>query len=463
MKRVPVCFAIVLGLSLALWSCSELKKDLPSPVSGETDIHPAGWDQPASPDFHGAYLKARSYDTKECQPCHAARLNGGTSNTSCFKCHALYPHTAGWTQPASANFHGVFLKAMGYDARECQACHGAAYTGGASGVSCFGCHASYPHGAQWNTGGAAGSHGLYLKGKSWNDTECQACHGPDYAGGMSGVSCIACHDPYPHAVRFPSGRHTNYLYPNGYPLAVCRTCHGSDYAGGNTGVSCMQPGCHVDQNGVPKSPEACNTCHGIFRAPASDFLSSAPPKGVLGDTAQTYVGVGAHEKHLRTGTLGLPLKCQECHVVPATLTQPGHIDTKLPAEVVMQDTLAGLVTGNGAVHPVPSWNGIAFTCASTYCHGNWMLKKSTSAYPWIYNPTDSVMVGNMANAPVWTGGSAQAACGTCHGLPPQGHTAALGACVNCHSDVVDANMQIIDQSKHINGKIDVLTVELPMR
>src|SRR5512135_2432417 len=165
MKRTSLCLAIVLGLSLALWSCSELKKDLPSPVSGETTIHPEGWDQPASAEFHGAYLKDRRYDTKECQPCHAARLNGGTSKTSCFTCHALYPHTAGWKQTSSANFHGVFLKAMGYDARECQTCHGAAYTGGTSDVSCFGCHATYPHSAQWNTGGAAGSHGLFLKGK----------------------------------------------------------------------------------------------------------------------------------------------------------------------------------------------------------------------------------------------------------------------------------------------------------
>ncbi len=454
MKR-PFLFAVIaLGLSLALFSCSELKKDLPTPVSGAAAVHPEGWNQESSSDFHGTYLKARNFDTKECQPCHGGPFTGGTSQTSCFRCHSLYPHSATWNQTAAGDFHGRFLKAMSYNATDCQTCHGTDYNGGTSQVACFSCHGTFPHGAVWNTG-----HGQYLKTKNWTDTECQACHGTDYAGGTSSVACFSCHDPYPHSVRFPSGRHTNYLYPNGYPLAVCRTCHGSDYNGGNTGVSCMQPGCHVDQNGTQKSPEACNTCHGVFRAPASDFLSSAPPKGVLGDTAQTYRGVGAHQKHLLTGDLGKPLKCQECHVVPATLNQAGHIDTKLPAEVAMTDTLAGLVTGDGAVHPSPAWNGT--TCTNTYCHGNWMLQKNTSAYPWIYNPTDSVMVG-AAYAPVWTGGSAQAACGTCHGLPPQGHTALLGACVNCHSDVVDANMQIIDQSKHINGKIDVLTVEVPM-
>src|SRR5512143_1622893 len=194
MKRTSPCFAVVLGLSLALWSCSDLKKELPSPVNGETAIHPEGWVQSASSEFHGTYVKARGYDTKECQPCHAAPLNGGTSKTSCFKCHALYPHSSEWTQTSAANFHGRFLKAMAYDAQECQTCHGATYTGGTSGVPCFGCHTSYPHADQWIVGGAAGSHGLYLKGKNWSSAECQACHGSDYAGGTSGMACFMCHD-----------------------------------------------------------------------------------------------------------------------------------------------------------------------------------------------------------------------------------------------------------------------------
>jgi predicted CxxxxCH...CXXCH cytochrome family protein len=126
----------------------------------------------------------------------------------------------------------------------------------------------------------------------------------------------------------------------------------------------------------------------------------------------------------------------------------------------MNDTLAPLVTGDGTLRPSPAWNGT--TCSNTYCHGNWKLRKATSAYQFVYNATDSVMVG-AAYAPAWTGGSAQAACGTCHGLPPQGHTAAFGACVNCHSDVVGASMQIINPAKHMNGKINALTVELPMR
>jgi hypothetical protein len=72
---------------------------------------------------------------------------------------------------------------------------------------------------------------------------------------------------------------------------------------------------------------------------------------------------------------------------------------------------------------------------------------------------DSVIAG--ANAtPVWTSGESQAACGTCHGLPPAGHIPfTVTSCVNCHSPVVDATGNISDKALHINGKINVFGTE----
>ncbi len=463
MKRNAAITCIAFALALGAGSCSDLKKDLPSPSAG-TQIHPEAWMQKASAEFHGTYLKGKSYETKECQPCHGGPLNGGTSRTSCFTCHALYPHTAAWTRPDSASFHGKFLKAMSYNGTECQSCHGTNYQGGTSGESCFSCHTSYPHGAQWMTGGAAASHGLYLRGKGWNDAECTSCHGSNYAGGTSGQSCFACHDAYPHDVRFSSGGHPSYLYGNQYPLDGCKTCHGSAYTGGNAQQSCMSSGCHVEPGGAQRSPEACNTCHGAFGSASAALLNSAPPKSVLGQTAPTVRGVGAHATHLDTTGLGKGVECQECHVVPATLFAAGHVDNmtvSAPHMVTMAGTLGRLVTGDGTLRPAPAFNGTS--CSGTYCHGNWKLRKATSTNQFIYNATDSIMVGAIANAPVWTGQSAQAACGTCHGLPPQGHSAAFGACANCHGDVVNASMQIINPAKHMNGKINALTQELPMR
>jgi hypothetical protein len=62
----------------------------------------------------------------------------------------------------------------------------------------------------------------------------------------------------------------------------------------------------------------------------------------------------------------------------------------------------------------------------------------------------------------WTGGSAEAACGTCHALPPTGHTdAEITECSACHSDVMNSNGTIKDKMRHINGKINVFGQERP--
>ncbi len=45
----------------------------------------------------------------------------------------------------------------------------------------------------------------------------------------------------------------------GWDISTCRTCHGPDYAGGLTGQSCSESGCHVAADG---GPEACYLCHG---------------------------------------------------------------------------------------------------------------------------------------------------------------------------------------------------------
>ncbi len=144
---------------------------------------------------------------------------------------------------------------------------------------------------------------------------------------------------------------------------------------------------------------------------------------------------------------------------PTTTFAPGHVDTQLPAEVVFNDTLARLTTGGGTFVRSPAYNPATLTCANVYCHGTWQLKKSGSLYPEMF--TDSVMVGTLANDPVWTGGGAlEAPCGSCHGLPPTGHRQqALGECVNCHLGIVNGNGQIVNHALHVNGKANVFGAE----
>jgi predicted CxxxxCH...CXXCH cytochrome family protein len=106
-----------------------------------------------------------------------------------------------------------------------------------------------------------------------------------------------------------------------------------------------------------------------------------------------------------------------------------------------------------AVTPVPSYSFSTNKCSNTYCHGNWRLRASESANSWIY--TDSVMVG--ANfSPKWNGGPSQAACGTCHGLPPTGHDNSDTNCGDCHSEIDASNpFHVVDPTKHMNGVPDL--------
>jgi predicted CxxxxCH...CXXCH cytochrome family protein len=321
----------------------------------------------------------------------------------------------------------------------------------------------HPEGWSGFNPAATSTHGKYLAAKDWDDGECKSCHGGSYAGGTSGVSCFTCHDAYPHSVQFSAGSgHPGYLQGKLYPLNDCKTCHGSAYQGGSVvNVSCMSSGCHVDRNGAAKSPEACNTCHGDFRAPASDQLSYAPPRSVAGDTATAVAGVGAHQRHLKTGTTGKTVKCAECHTVPTAWNAPGHIDPDMRAEVVFNDTLARLTTGDGTLKPAPTYNRISLTCANVYCHGDWRLRKATSSSQFIY--TDSVIVGNN-RSPKWTGGNGEATCGTCHGIAPTGHQPfGQAGCYSCHTGVIDANGNIVDKSKHVDGRIEVFGTEVPFR
>lgn len=250
--------------------------------------------------------------------------------------------------------------------------------------------------------------------------------------------------------------HGKYLRSNLYPLALCQKCHGTSYAGAPRAenVSCSSSGCHADASGAPKLPEACNTCHGGFRATANDTVSWAPPPSLAGDTAETSPGVGAHQPHLTHEDLASVVTCDQCHQLPATVQSPGHIDTTVGAELVFNRQRAALITGDSTFIPDARFDAATLRCSNIFCHGSWKLRRATS--PNQFGFQDSVMVGN-SYSPLWTGTDSEAECGTCHGLPPTGHQNFGGAtgCVNCHSGVVDNAGNISGPSLHINGKVNV--------
>ncbi len=232
--------------------------------------------------------------------------------------------------------------------------------------------------------------------------------------------------------------HGKIIKANNWNMKNCQSCHAADFSGGVTGTSCKT--CHTE----PQGPLACNTCHGNFSKPNR----IAPPKGINGDTARTYRGVGAHTQHLYNNILGNAVECSSCHNVPSGVYVEGHLDSGLPAEV----GLKGLAVNNIADNA--NYNADSLTCSNTYCHGNFEFSKADADPTNQFIYTADKIVGNNKTVK-WTGDSSEAECGSCHGLPPLGHLGyqqfPINQCVACHPGVVDENGNIINKSKHING------------
>ncbi|MCK5688090.1 CxxxxCH/CxxCH domain-containing protein [Myxococcota bacterium] len=225
------------------------------------------------------------------------------------------------------------------------------------------------------------------------------------------AACGSCHGMAPGA---PHVQRTD-----------CETCHGNvvDASGQFVDASL-----HIN-GAVNLSAEiACNACHGNFSADASVLANSAPPTDTngLSDSA----AVGAHAAHLQTSSWHAPLKCNDCHVVPATYDAAGHMDTVLPAEVDFAN--APILMDGDAV----DWSGTlnydsATKSCTVYCHNP--------------NPDDTAAVTHL---PEWDGDN-PGSCSSCHGFPPTGHMANTTNCSMCHS----SGGLACDGANHIDGVV----------
>src|SRR5215211_4767571 len=98
-------------------------------------------------------------------------------------------------------------------------------------------------------------------------------------------------------------------------------------------VAAALVGCRFDLPELKPPPNAdpqagcAMECHG-------DETSNAPPKTMSGATETTDVAVGAHRAHLFVASpWHRQVECADCHVVPADVTDPGHLDGDGKAEV----------------------------------------------------------------------------------------------------------------------------------
>ncbi len=174
MRRATLISALGLGavgLVAVLTGCSGAGDKAPkfSPVQGQ---HPAGWVESHYKD----YVK----NPDSCRTCHGSTKDpaaaGGISGVSCFKCHIGPDHPAGFAAGSAHGRNGAQLPPGTFAGfASCAKCHGSDYKGSGTAVSCMACHTTAPHPpkAWYSTSASLPNHD---KTDAANAPECFKCH-----------------------------------------------------------------------------------------------------------------------------------------------------------------------------------------------------------------------------------------------------------------------------------------------
>ncbi len=408
-------------LLVLLVACADQRELVPCVDCATSGVHPIGWI-----DRHGEDLASRGWDFALCQTCHGESFAGTAGAPTCLDCHRKGPtacDTCHRTPPETGAHAAHVVQGIA-----CAECHIVPATWDAPGHILD--ESRQPTGSPADvTFGALANRDVTparrVAAASWDRTTGTCanvyCHGgilgdsaaahaqPSWTGGRDQVQCGGCHG----------------APPAGHAQNECRTCHVN--AGHDTAR-------HIDGVIDVGSVSGCTGCHGGAASPA-------PPRGLHGETATSSLAVGAHTAHLVAGQLRGPIACSECHGVPSTVDDAGHIDTALPADLVF----GALAKADGAV---PAWDRATATCSGVYCHGGGTV---LSAEP----------SANKNATPLWTATTASTIyCGACHGLPPLDsfHTPmqTLTDCATCHPGSVGPFGNIlVGNGLHLNGTVEV--------
>ncbi len=389
--------------------------------------------------------------TMDCTSCHGrpgdpsppAAVDGSTSTTalgvgahashrattlgravSCAECHViptdLTRHPDPLARPAGVVF-GLTATAAGATPSWDRAtatctggyCHGATLSGAETRAApqwtrvdgtqktCTSCHGNPPGGAHTTS------------------TACEGCHtavaGPGgtivnpslHIDGKVDVGQTGRYHPADYASPTLHGPDTYLSRPD------CRPCHGAALEGTASIVGCDS--CH------PAGWRTnCVFCHGGALEP-----SGAPPPDLLGGTATTLLGVGAHTAHVsRTTHAALP--CAECHPPVTDVTTPGHLFDGTPGRAEVS-----FVNGRS-----PAGQYAEGACASVYCHGTGLTPGSVASF--------------LPASPL--------GCQSCHPAATQsaGHARHLAyPCSSCHLDVVLDSQTVAAPDLHVDGTVQV--------
>ena len=351
-------------------------------------------------------------------------------------------HPAGILDPGSDEFHGAELRRRGYDFALCASCHGEDFSGGASGVSCRECHA-----------------------EAEGPTACSTCHedGPATAAHpahlAAGAACATCHE-VPDRWDAPG----HILDADGSvdpPPAEVALARGGTWDAGE--LTCTG-GCHLDAEPrwtrVGQGEAACGTCHGT---------PPAPPHAPVEQCERCHpTGEGQHID----GELDVASGCTGCHGAGS--------DPAPPRDLSGDTAIAALGVGAHQAH-LDAPRALRGPLACGDCH-DVPASRDAAGHIDTAAPAEVTLVGGGAwdrgdatceswchgeARPVWTiGGGQQVACGTCHGVPPVDADHAgdleLDDCAGCHPATVDPFGNILrsgpagaETSQHMDGDVDV--------
>jgi predicted CxxxxCH...CXXCH cytochrome family protein len=355
---------------------------------------------------------ARVEQKSACTPCHGDNQREGSDLDKAAPPFDL----SGKSDPGSRGVgaHQIHLTASATHGKiACNECHVVPESVDSPG------HADDPYPAELTFGALATSKGFVPSYDDKNAYTCSStyCHrdaDPKWTAPRSSEeACGTCHGLPPAVVVVNASTGATRPHPQ---AKNCDACHPNVIRDGDKWTF-KDPSKHV--NGVAEVDMPCNACHGN---PNND----APPKDLAGNLERTAIGVGAHQEHLAGGKFSRAVECNECHIVPASVEDPGHLDDTPFAEL----TFSGVAV---AFSSPAAWDRGSETCAGSWCHGP-KLAASVS--------------------PKWTS-TAGLGCTDCHGYPPPAPHPQMSRCSLCHTKTVGAdNVTIADRTLHVNGTVD---------
>ena len=351
-------------------------------------------------------------------------------------------------------------------------------------------------------------HGRELERRGWDLNVCAKCHGEDFAGGTSNVTCNTCHVGGPtacvtcHGDGPTTGAHRVHQDAGGLACAECHAVPARWDAEG-----------HVRRDGVA-DPEPAEVTFGARAALTLDPADrEGPPAYTDGGCANVY----CHGDALHAGG-GLatrprwddptpPGGCDQCHGQPPPSHAQDRCETCHPSEVHIDGVVqVGRTAGCDGCHgsaassapPVDLTGNVFTTALGVGAHQAHLLAPSRLRGPidcatchrvpaqlfdsgHLDSPPPAEVVAGLgwdrdaqtcADAachgparPSWTqtGG---ASCGTCHGVPPAtaSHTPGqpITSCATCHPRTIDPTGTILLTpgptgltSEHVDGDVDV--------